>query len=243
VYRFLLSPRWIGLLIFAAVMAVACVFLGGWQHDRYEQRQESNAVIRGNYEGEPIPVERALGDGWDSGLAWRRVTATGTFDRSAEITVRFAQRGSQPGVDVVTPMRLDSGDVVLVERGWVPAARTGAAPDDIPPAPSGRVTITGWLQPDSTADADATTPRDGQVRAVDSSRWTDLLGTEALPGHIAMTDPEQDGIASAEEPDLGSGPSLFYSIQWYFFAGLAVFGYYWFVRTEVRDRRRARVET
>lgn len=240
-YRFLLSPRWVGLAVFAAFMAVACVWLGGWQWDRYHQRQAANDVTRGNYMADPIPVERALANGWSSKLAWRTVTATGTFQPEDEITVRFAQRGSTPGVDVVTPLRLTSGEIVLVDRGWMSASRTGDAPDDIPAAPTGEVTITGWLQPDSTADAAATTPTKGQVRAIDSSRWADLLGAEPLPGHIALTSPEQDGLKAPDEPDLGSGPSGFYAVQWYFFAGLAVFGYYWFVRTEVRERRQARL--
>lgn len=237
--RFLLSPRWIGLAVFATFMTVASIWLGGWQHDRYEARQAANDVTRGNYRADPINLEQALASGWSDDLSWRTVTATGTFDPAHEVTVRFAQRDGRPGVDVVTPLRLESGEVVLVDRGWKQAANTGAAPDDIPAPPTGTVTITGWLQPDSTADRAATTPTDGQVRAVDSGAWADFLGTRPLPGHVAMTDPAQDGLDPVEEPDLGSGPSLFYSIQWYFFAALAVFGYVWFVRAELIERRRA----
>lgn len=237
--RFLLSPRWIGLAVFATFMTVASVWLGGWQHDRYESRQSANDVTRGNYRADPVDLEQALASGWSDDLAWRTVTATGTFQPDREVTVRFAQRDGRPGVDVVTPLRLESGRVVLVDRGWKLADNTGAAPDDIPAAPAGTVTITGWLQPDSTADAAATTPTDGQVRAVDGAAWADFLGATPLPGHVALIDPTQDGLDPVEEPDLSSGPSLFYSIQWYFFAGLAVFGYVWFVRAELIERRRA----
>lgn len=240
-YRFLLSPRWVGLLVFALAMTVACVFLGNWQWDRYHQRQASNDVTRGNFEADPIPVEDALSDGWDADLAWRTVTATGTFVPEDEVTVRFSQRGSTPGVDVVTPLRLTSGDIVLVDRGWMRSARSGEAPDDIPAAPSGPITVTGWLQPDSTANRAATTPTNDQVRAIRSTNWTDRLGARPLPGHVAMTDPAQDGLQGAQEPDLGSGPSGIYAVQWYFFAGLAIFGYVWFVRAEVRERRQARL--
>jgi len=241
VYRFLLSPRWIGLAVFAAFMTVACVWLGGWQHDRYQQRQETNAIIRGNYTADPIPVEQALADGWSDDLAWRHVTATGSFDPAHEVTVRFSQRDERPGVQVVTPLHLDTSKTLLVDRGWMKAPNTGAAPENVPAAPGGAVTVTGWLRPNSTADAAATTPTDGQVRAIDGSSWSEFLGTEPLPAYLALTEPAQDGLASAAQPDLGSGPSLFYSIQWYFFAGLAVFGYVWFVRTEVKERRQARL--
>lgn len=233
-YRFLLSPRWIGLLVFALFMFTACIWLGGWQYDRYHERQETNAQIRANYTGDPVPVEEALADGWSKDLGWRTVTATGVFDPEHEITVRFAQRDGRPGVDVVTPLRLASGDVVLINRGWLESTNNGNAPDDVPPPPSGTVTIMGWLQPDSGAGEAATTPTNAQVRAINGENWTDFLGTTPLPGHVDMTSPDQDGIALAEQPDLGSGPSLFYSIQWYFFAGLAALGYFWFVRDEIK---------
>lgn len=236
--RFLASPRWIGLAVFVVVMAVTCFMLGGWQYDRWEQRKADNAVVKTNLKADPAPVAEVVADGWDPDLEYRTVTATGTFDSAHEVTVRFAHRDSRPGVQVVTPLRLDDGTVVLVDRGWIEGPRNGEAPEDVPAAPTGPVTVTGWLQPASTADKAATTPRDGQVRAVNGARWTDFLGTEPLPGFVAMTSPEQEGLEGPAEPDLGTGPHLFYSIQWYFFAGLAAFGYFWFVRAELIERRR-----
>ena len=235
-YRFLLSPRWIGLALFVVLMSGLFVRLGMWQHDRYEQRQSENATIRGNYTAEPLPVERI--DEFDEDLVWRTVTATGTFDPDVQVVVRFRPRDGRTGVEVVSPLRLDSGRILLVNRGWLAADNSSAAPQDLPPPPRGPVTVVGWWQPDSEAGADTTTPRDGQVRAIDSRRWSDLVGP-TVPGHLALTSPEQDGLEPAQEPDLGSGPSLFYSIQWYFFAGLALLGYVWFVRDEVKNGRSA----
>lgn len=236
--RFLVSPRWIGLAVFTAFMLGACIWLAGWQHDRWEERKHDNAIVRTNQAADAVAVQDALGDGWTDRLEFLTVTATGTFLPEHETTVRFQTRDATPGVDVVTPMRLTSGETVLVDRGWIEGPRSGRAPDDIPAAPTGTVTITGWLQPDSSAGSRATTPRDGQVRAIDSASWSTLLGSTPLPGHVAQTAPETAGLTGPEDPDLGTGPHLFYSIQWYFFAALAVFGYGWFVRTEILDRRR-----
>ncbi|MTB86996.1 SURF1 family protein [Aeromicrobium senzhongii] len=239
--RFLLSPRWIGLAIFVVAMAVTCYVLGGWQYDRWEQRKADNAVVEANLEAKPAPVSDVLADGWDPDLEYRTVSATGTFDSAHEVTVRFAHRDSQPGVQVITPLRLTDGRVVLVDRGWIQGPRNGEAPEDVPAAPTGPITITGWLQPASTADTAATTPRDGQVRAVNSARWTKFLGSEPLPGYIEMTEPKQDGLKAPEDPDLGTGPHLFYALQWYFFMGLALLGYVWFARDEVRNQRQAKL--
>ncbi len=239
-FRFLLSPRWIGLAVFAALMAVLCVWLGGWQHDRWENRKATNAVVRTNLDAPAVPVSEAVADGWSDDLEWRTVTATGTFEPAHEVTVRFAHRDGRPGVQVITPLRQADGSVVLVDRGWVEGPNTGEAPDDVPPAPAGTVTVTGWLQPDSTADREATTPTDGQVRAVRGDSWTDLLGAAPLAGHITQTQDVPEGLLGPQDPDLGTGPHFFYALQWYFFAGLAVFGYVWFVRTEMLERRQAK---
>ncbi len=224
--------------VFSVVMAATFIWLAGWQADRYEQRKAENALIRANYTAEPTPVSDVLAKGWQDDLEWRTVTATGTFEPANEVTVRFSPRDSRPGVEVVTPFRLADGSLVLINRGWVESDNSGSAPAEIPAAPAGEVTVSGWLRANSTAKASATTPTDGQVRAINSSRWTKTLGEEALPGYVAQTSPVSDGIEVAKQPDLGSGPSLFYSIQWYFFTALAVFGYFWFVRAELLDRRK-----
>lgn len=240
--RFLLTPRWLGFGAFVIALAVTCVFLGMWQHDRHEQRQQHNAQVESHAESAPIPIQQAapLGTEWPSEDEWTQVTATGQYDPQHEVLVKFQQRGSQPGVDVVTPLVLDDGSAVLVDRGWVQTQNTASRPGNIPPPPSGQVTVTGWLRADSTNDGQAVRPEDGQVRLISSEALSELVPHELATGYIALReqDPPLDGLEPAEPPELGMGVNLFYSWQWYFFAGLAGFGFFWFARAEVKERRR-----
>ncbi|RLV54704.1 SURF1 family protein [Aeromicrobium phragmitis] len=238
---FLLSRRWLGFGAFVVALSVTCVFLGMWQHDRHEQRQDRNARIEAHAAANPVPVEDVAppDEGWEPGAEWTRVTATGHYDPEHEIVLKFQQRGSSPGVDIVTPLILESGDAVLVDRGWLSARNTAEKPEDIPPAPTGTVEVTGWLRADSTAEGQAVTPENGQVRAIHSEAVAATLPYDLLEGYVALREqvPASEGLIPAEPPDLGMGVNLFYSWQWYFFAGLAIFGFVWFLRAELKERR------
>jgi cytochrome oxidase assembly protein ShyY1 len=95
-----------------------------------------------------------------------RVEATGEYDAAATVVVRYQSRDGKAGVDLVTPLRTTEGDTVLVDRGWLATANTGASPTDLPPPPTGSVTVTGYVRAD--ASGDATTVDDASTRAISS---------------------------------------------------------------------------
>jgi cytochrome oxidase assembly protein ShyY1 len=237
VYRFLLQRR-LGFALLVLVLAGVCVRLGFWQFDRMSQRREDNARIGVNLEREPVAVGDLVSAGGSVPLQqeWRQVSATGTYDPSNQVVVRYQSRESGRGVDVVTPLITSGGTAVLVDRGWMLGDSPGAA--DIPVAASGTVTVTGWLRRDSSAGAAATEPEQGQVRAVSSAGIAPTLGYPVYPGYVALTaqSPPQSGLAPAEPPDLGRGPHFFYGLQWFFFAGLALFGWFYFAWVEAHPR-------
>jgi cytochrome oxidase assembly protein ShyY1 len=127
---------------------------------------------------------------------------------------------------------------VLVDRGWLATDNTDTE-FDVPAPPSGSVTVTGWLQPDSGAEAAATTPTDGQVRAISSAGFAPELPYSVTGGHLLLLEEipaPSVPLAAPEPPDLGQGPHFFYGLQWFFFAALAVVGYVWFAWLEVHPR-------
>ena len=242
VYRFLLTPRWLGLASAVLLLAAAAVQLGFWQFERLDERRETNVDTRANLAADPVPVVSLLSEGeaLDPGLEWRAVTATGTYDGDAELTVRNQAREAGPGSSILTPLVTRTGEVVLVERGWVSTAGNPTQLPDVEPPPAGEVTVTGWLRPDSSAGPEATEPVDDSVHAIDSARIEDALGRDLLPGYIALTDQvpaPDDGLDTAVPPDLGQGPHFFYGLQWWFFALLAIVGYLWFAWSEAHPKR------
>lgn len=243
-FRFLLSRRWIGLGLFVVFMAVASWYLGNWQLDRWEARKDSNERAAIQLAKDPVPLE-SITDA-DGSIAdsrqWTNVELTGEFRTDIDVVVRYIKRKNSPGVEVVTPFVTEDGKTVLINRGWMQTANTGDRPDNIPPAPSGVVTIDGWWQPNAVGNSKVTKPENDSIRAIDSATWTERLGTEAVEGYVALQNPEIDGLDPKEPPELGEGPHFFYAIQWFFFGLLAIFGGFWFVRTEVKDQREAQAK-
>lgn len=240
-YRFLLSARWIGFAVFVILLAAVCTRLGMWQFHRLEHRLDQNKIITAHLKADPVELSTALrpGDQVDEDSEFLQVRATGTYDVEHQVTVKFTTRDGAPGVDVVTPFVLASGDAVLVDRGWQETDNTMASPD-VPAPPEGEVTITGWVRKNNGAGGDAVRPIDGQIRAISSEGMAESVPHTLLNGYLNLRSesPEPTTKLEAEPvPERGQGPHFFYALQWWFFALLAVVGYFWFARSEAKERR------
>jgi cytochrome oxidase assembly protein ShyY1 len=228
VLRFLLTPRWLALLLVAVIVGVACVELGLWQFRRYHERHDDNAIIRQHLAADPVPVDTVMST--DHGVSdeaeWTVVEATGQYDPGQTVTVRYRTRDGAPGADVVVPIVTSSGTALLVDRGWIQTAANGSDVPDVPPPPSGTVTVTGWVRINATGDE--TEPDDRSVRAISSTALSDTIPYPLYDGFVELTDEEpttDPSPALAEPPDLSDGPHFFYGMQWFFFAVLA-FGFW-----------------
>ncbi|MGW0122747.1 SURF1 family cytochrome oxidase biogenesis protein [Streptomyces sp. NPDC003327] len=248
-YRFLLTRQWVILTLVALVLIPVMVELGFWQFHRHERRVAQNALIADNLKGKPVPVEELTSPGHTVPRAdyWRTVTATGTFDASHEVVVRRrTSADDRIGVHVLTPLVLRDGRVVLVNRGWVPAAPDQRSFPAVPPAPGGEVTVTGRLKADETTGAsgikDLKGLPDRQVMLINSRQQTELIGREVLGGYLEQTAPEPAGDTPEliPEPDHDSiGAHMAYAVQWWLFAAGVPVGWLVLVRREKRDREAA----
>jgi cytochrome oxidase assembly protein ShyY1 len=226
------TRRTILLTLGAFVLAALCVRLGFWQWHRMEHKEHQEAVIARHLGADPVPVQSVLrpGRAVADDDEWTRVTATGTFDARRQVTVKFMTREGEAGADVVTPLVLSDGSALLVDRGWMATANTNARPTSVPPPPHGRVTVEGWLRPDNQAGNNAVVPVDGQVRAIASRGLARYVGRELLPGFINLQKPTTAGLMPEPRPHVGHALNFFYALQWWFFAGLALIGPFWFSR-------------
>lgn len=246
-FRFLLSRRWVLFGLFVVVLGVACWRLGLWQFDRLEERLADNEIIEKNLAADPVDVRDVMSAEQDlpASQQWRTVRMQGRYVAEEQVLVRYQTRDGAPGVSVVTPLRLDAGAMVLVERGWANAPNSGSADVDVPAPPSGEVTVTGWARQNQSGDAGAITPQNGQVRLISSSGFAQVLGgAQLLHGYVSIEssapEPAQPLPRGPVMPELDSGPHFFYGLQWWFFGALAISGFGYFAWVESRDRRRAR---
>ena len=240
-FRFLLSRRWLLFALTVVLIAWATWWLGQWQFHRLADRKASNAVISHNEGLDPAPVQDVLGSGRDvtSADEWRQVTATGTYDTADTVVVRYSTRDGESGVDVVVPLVTADGTAVVVDRGWTPSDNRGTTPSDLPPPPSGQVTVTGWLRVDATGDS-AKVSGDS-TRAISSKEIGDAIGKDVYGGFVDLKSesPAADHpLTEVELPELDNGPHFFYGLQWWFFGVLAVFGFFYLLYDEWQSSRR-----
>ena len=227
-WRFLLTRRWVLFLLVVVLLTWATYLLGRWQFHRLEERKASNAVVRTNEHAAPTPVDQvmAVGRPLSADDEWRVITATGTYDTSQTVVVRYTTHDGDAGVDVVVPLVTSSGAALLVDRGWFATENQGTSPSDVPAPPSGRVTVTGWARVDATGSSTQVT--DHSVRSVSSSAIGPAVGHPVYGGFVDLKDESPapaTPLLPAELPDLGNGPHFFYGLQWWFFGLLAVFGF------------------
>ncbi|ORT57512.1 SURF1 family protein [Streptomyces sp. CB03238] len=245
-YRFLLSRQWVILTLIALVLIPVMIELGFWQFHRHEHRVAQNQLIEDNLKAEPVPVTELTSPGHTVPRSdyWRRVTATGTFDTDHEVVVRRRTSADERiGVLVLTPLVLDDGRAVLVNRGWIPAAADQRSFPEVPPAPKGEVTVTGRLKADETTGAsgikDLSGLPDRQVMLINSEQQAKSLGREVLGGYLEQTAPAPAGDTPEliPEPDHDSiGAHMAYAVQWWLFAAGVPVGWVVLVRREKRDR-------
>ncbi|WP_342316811.1 SURF1 family protein [Lysobacter sp. FW306-1B-D06B] len=129
---------------FAALLAAAFagfVSLGVWQLQRMAWKHDLIARVDARVHAAPVPVPARAQ--WpavsESADGYRHVQASGTFVPDNETrTQAVTELGA--GSWSLMPLRMESGDYVLVNRGFVP---TGDAAGEVP---QGRVTVQGLLR-------------------------------------------------------------------------------------------------
>jgi len=237
--RFLLSPRWLGLLAFVILFGALTFRLGLWQWHKLEHRIDRNAIIKQHYGADPRPLNDVVPAGGTvdgETQEWTNITVTGSYDASAAASVKFTTRDGAPGVDVVVPLMLDDGTAILVDRGWMKSDNTGQAPD-LPAPPNGEVEVVGWLRPNNGAGGQAVRVNDGQIRAISSVGFAESVDYPLRDGYLNVRSETPDAgeqLQPEPDPDLGQGPHFFYALQWWFFGLLGIVGFGWFVRDEIR---------
>ena len=235
VYRFALRPRWVLSHVLVALLVVLMVFLGLWQLRRLDQRQERNALITDRSEEPTAPLAEVVDVGGSTADAdaarFRRVEASGEFEPDSDIVVRNRTFGGQPGSWLLAVLRLDDGDAVLVNRGWVPVAGE-QEPSAYALAPEGPVTVEGLVETTQERGRfGSTDPAAGALRRVarvDVERLAGQVDGAVYPVWIQteaeLPDPGDLPIP-AEPPELGEGSHFSYAMQWFTFSAIALIGY------------------
>jgi cytochrome oxidase assembly protein ShyY1 len=241
VYRFAFRGRW--LVGHFVVLALAGLFVlaGFWQLDRLHQVRTQNALI---VERRAMPVANLAdlvraSDRAGDAVVQRRVAVGGRFD-PAHQAFEFAEFNQQPGVDLLTPLMLDDGTAVIVDRGWVPAEPPQQPiPSEAAP-PAADVRVTGTALAGSQGGSLGETGGLIQVTQANLGLLQAKVPYDLYPVVVRLADqtPAQpSGLPRPVPPPvLDEGPHLSYAVQWFTFTAIGLIGWPLLLRKAVRDR-------
>ncbi len=235
--------RWSTYVVIAAAFAVACGFLSHWQFTRNADRSTQLQLVADNYDAPPMTLAEAVSaaDGFDPAAQWHPVAVHGTYLVERQLVVRNRPHGGTSAFEVLTPLRLDDGRILIVDRGWIPPADSGDGPDLVPDPPSGPVDVVVRMLPGEALPSSGRSAPSGQVPTIHLPLIAESTGADTITsayGRMVSEDPSAATTpAPLDPPSEDPGPHLSYAVQWILFAvmGFVFIGY--IIRTELAHRR------
>ena len=245
-YWFLMRPKWIGFTLGIVLLIVLMINLGFWQLRRLDQRREFNAAVEAHYDAAPQPLDSVLAPGTDpKDVEWLPVTAVGTYRPEGTVHIVNRSQNGFAGDNIVVPLDLGDGRVVLVNRGFF-SLDSGS---DVPDPPAGEVEVIGRLRKSQTRTfGQLSDPSEGTI--ADAQRLDIPRLSQQIDGTVAdmyidavETKPADSQLLEPViKPDLSEGPHLSYAVQWFIFSICAAVGWVLAVRRSAATRRRAAME-
>lgn len=211
----------------ALVLLVSLVNLGLWQLRRADEKQ---ALLDAYANGQQQTVSLLEHDA-ASLPRYQRVAVSGTYDSGRQILLdNMPSASGRPGYNVLTPLRLADGSLILVNRGWLPLGRDRATLPEIS-LPEHPVEVTGLMDQLPRPGLRLGTPP-----VVAAGQWPQVLvypehmQLEAVYGpgllaRILLLDPAaMYGYERSWQPRFGLTPNghIGYAVQWFALAAAAL---------------------
>lgn len=214
-------------VVCALPVLAALVMLGNWQVQRLAWKQDLLATIEARLDAAPVPAAGVAGlvSAGDD-IRYRPVEARGTFAHEREQHF-FATHNGASGYYLYTPLEIEGGEVVFVNRGFVPfdLKEPERRPESLTEGP---VTVTGlarerldgkpsFIVPDNDPEKNIYYWKDWNLMVARAGYAPD----DVLPFFIDAFEDEAAGdwpIGGVTRIDLPNN-HLQYAVTWY---GLAV---------------------
>lgn len=244
-----LNRRWIAIHLLTLVIVAVCLAMAMWQMGRLEDRRAENDRLTAR---QKLPAEdlQSLLAGAGAGTreveaaAFRHTKARGTFDTSEQVILQSRSFDGRQGNHLLTPLVLESGEALLVDRGWVPLPTDDEVLAQAAP-PAGPVTVDGVLLPtEKKALLGVSDPPPGDVTATPRVDLDRLAGQLPYPLHPVYLRLQSQQPPNAGElprpvpiPEPSDGPHMEYAVQWFLFAATALVIYLGLIRRDVKRRK------
>ncbi len=228
------TPRWLGFTAVVLIAIIAFGLLSAWQWSRAEQHRTERIALAAALAQAPRDLSAVV----DESIEWTPVTVQGSYRADLQVVVRKRPMDSRNGFWLMTPLERAGGSSVWVNRGWLPVTGDALATPELPTPPAGTVTVTGLLRPFDTVASDANEGLPaGQISAPALSALPQVDAPVAEYVQLLSSDPEQDGLVPLPMPEIemDEGRNISYAVQWLLFAGVAIVGWFFFLRREARE--------
>jgi surfeit locus 1 family protein len=203
-----------------ALLVFLTVFLARWQTDRGDEKQARQSLFESRMREAAVELAGAPAG---EELLYRHVRARGEYAAAGQVYIDNQVYEGRAGFQVVTPLRLASNAIVLVERGWIERdARYPAAPQV--PVPAGPVVVSGIaaLPPRRYLELSGETITGNVWQNLSIDRYRERNGGTLLP-FVLVADVAAPGLTAIHErPDTGIERHREYALTWYAFAATAV---------------------
>ena len=244
-YRFVLRPKWLLFHLLVLTLVVLMVNLGFWQLHRLQDRREFNDEVRTRStmpvaEFDQVVTDQVATVDDADRIEWRPVRLEGTYLADEQVTIINRAQAGQVGQNVVTPLQVADGTLVLVNRGFVPQT------DPVPPPPAEPVTITGRVRAtEQRRFGGLTDAGDGdltELQRLDIERLAEQLPGPVAPVYIDLLTSDPSSTSDPvplPDPELDEGPHRSYMVQWFIFSICAIVGWVLAIRRSARRRLNA----
>ena len=222
-------------VLVAAVLAAALTArLGWWQLDRAAQKNQLQAAMDSRRALPPLVQADLAADATAAAAQHHRAIALqGQWVAEHTVYLENRQMKGVPGFFAVTPLRLDDGTAVLVQRGWLPRDIADRMRIVAAPPAAGRVQVQGFVAPPPGRLYEFDAAASGPIRqnlAVDAfARETGLrLRPLSVQQQDDASQPSDGLMRQWSAPASGVHKHYGYAFQWFALSALILGLYVWF---------------
>ena len=209
------------LLVVLPISAVAA----NWQWSRHLAREARNQQIELAAATPAMSYPGPLADGYQETDRFRKLIVTGSWLPGETQYVRKAVVNGSVGFGVMTPFRAETGQLLLVQRGWN-AEPTATTPQTTSTTITVRVQAVqagGPMRPDDLPS--------GQINWIDPTELA--VGRPHDSATFDLVDPIPNDLVALPAPTTSSGPHVGYTVHWILIGIAAIIIYIRLLRSEL----------
>jgi len=192
-----------------ASLLALCLRLGFWQLERAEQKRQVSMAGQ-----QTVSLEQALTE--PTQTRWSRLTLSGHYLPDGSFLLDNQTHQGQPGYQVFSRFQLNSGQQLLINRGWISKQQQ-------PTEPATKQTISGIIAPYRRAGMRlglaVVSPPEARPVVVNyptQAEWETLVNQPLLPFTLWLDADQADGyLRQWQVQSVPPEKHLGYAFQWF----------------------------